>query len=330
MIWLAVGLCILLVILYGYELWRKRTLQSQLVYLQRKLDEIVSQPATPSTEKVLLVTGQSELRGLLRVVNDLLERARKSAADYAETEQAMRKMLSNVSHDLKTPLTVVLGYAEMLERSPDVSAEERQRLLGQIHRKTQEVLALMNAFFDLAKLEADDSGLPLFVLDAAELCRQRVLAYYDLLASEGYEVDIDLPGEPVWVYANEEALTRIVDNLLSNAVRYGAVGGYLGLSAKRSGSSVLIEVADRGPGIPLSEQPRVFERLYTLEDSRNRNVQGSGLGLTITKRLVERLGGSISLRSVPNVRTSFIVKLRWAEGASNRQEGSKKEVRIQT
>lgn len=323
MLWLAVGLAILFAIMYVRERLRNRSTRKHLLYIQSRLDEIADRSST-SMKRVQVVTEQAELRELLRAVNEWIDRAQRSASDYAMTEQAMRRMLSNVSHDLKTPLTVVLGYAEMLDRSPNLEPEERQRLLGQIYRKTQEVLALMNAFFDLAKLEADDSEMEMSLLDAGELARQRILAYYDLLALEGYEVHIDIPEGPLQVYANEEALSRILDNLLSNAVRYGVSGKYLGLSIRRQDTQIVIEVADRGPGIPLRDQKRIFERLYTLEDSRNKNVQGSGLGLTITKRLIERIGGSIVVRSMPGIRTTFTVSLRAAEEKISVSSGSKK------
>lgn len=312
-------LILLFLALFVNERRRSRATRKHLAYIAKKLDEIADRPE-PSSERVLLVTDQTELRELLGAINSWLDIAGQSASDYAMTEQAMRKMLSNVSHDLKTPLTVIMGYAEMLERNPDVPPEERARLLGQIHRKTREVLRLMDEFFDLAKLEADDSELPLAPMDVGELARMRILDYYDLLAADGYEVELDIPDAPLMAYANQEALSRILDNLLSNAVRYGRPGRYLGLTVKRQDAEILIEVSDRGPGIPLKDQARVFERLYTLEDSRNRNVQGSGLGLTITKRLVERLGGSIKLQSVPNVHTSFVVTMRESRTARAKQK----------
>ncbi len=291
--------------LYIGEKLRVRKLRRDLAYMNGKLTELAAKGSEIGRERLLVVAGEPELRELLQGLNLLLERAAQSSSDYVRTEQAMRRMLANVSHDLKTPLTVVMGYAEVLDRSPDFTEEERRAMLSQIYRKTVEVHERINAFFDLSKLESGDYDLPMSPVDAAELCRQRILGYFDLLADRGVEVDIRLPEQPVWIYANAEALDRILDNLLSNAISYGADGGYLGLHLKRADTVVTIDVIDRGRGIPASEQLRVFERMYTMEDSRNRGFQGSGLGLAIVKRLTERLGGTVSLTSEPGVRTVF-------------------------
>lgn len=225
----------------------------------------------------------------------------------------MRRMLSNVSHDLKTPLTVIMGYAEVLDKNSDLSEVERRRMLGKVYKKTIQVQELINAFFDLSKLESDDYDIPFSVVDVCEVCRQRILVYFDLLSEQNIKVVIRLPEEPVWVYTNEEALSRILDNLLSNAIRYGVDGGYLGLSLTPVKEEVRIDVIDRGRGIAEEDQERIFERMYTMDDSRNRSIQGSGLGLAITKRLTERLGGRISLVSTPSERTCFTVTLPKSE-----------------
>lgn len=309
MIWVLLILIFLLLILLLLAHLKNRAHRRELAYVARRLEQLVHEQ---DRGHIQVVTGTPELRSVLQGINELLDYARRSADDYVRTEQAMRKMLSNISHDLKTPLTVVLGYAEALSRNSEMPAEERERLLGKIHQKSLDVLELMNKFFDLAKLESGDYPLACERFDAADLCRQSILSYYDILAYRGFEVAIDIPDKPIWIYANGEALQRILDNLISNAIRYGADGKYLGLTLRTEGGFILFEVADRGKGIQEKEQSRVFERLYTLEDSRNREVQGSGLGLTITKRLAERMGGSIELKSRPGIHTVFTVKLRAA------------------
>lgn len=112
--------------------------------------------------------------------------------------------------------------------------------------------------------------------------------------------------------AHEEALDRILNNLLSNAVRHGGDGKVIGLGLREDERFVYVDVWDKGKGIREAHTDRVFERLYTLEDSRNRDYQGSGLGLTITKRLAEKMGGDILLDSRPHEKTTFTVKLRRA------------------
>ncbi|MNJ58294.1 Alkaline phosphatase synthesis sensor protein PhoR [compost metagenome] len=126
------------------------------------------------------------------------------------------------------------------------------------------------------------------------------------------EAVIEIPDHPIYAYGNEEALERIFANLLSNAIRYGRDGQTLGLTLFADESHVKVEIWDRGKGIQEQNLERVFERMFTLEESRNRSFQGSGLGLTITKRLVEAMDGTILLHSIPYQKTTFTIQLQRA------------------
>ncbi|MFC3749202.1 sensor histidine kinase [Paenibacillus sp. GCM10012306] len=299
---------LLLVVLWQYR--KSRTTARQLAYIHHKLNSILD---TCSQERLLLFSRNPELRVLLTDLNRLLDVNHKASMERVRLEKEMRSMLANVSHDLKTPLTVVLGYIETVLHDESMPARERDVMLHTIHRKAEEVISLMNTFFDLAKLEAGDRDIPLSRIDVNEVCRRNILSFYDMLSGQGSEVQIDIPDEAVYIMGNEEALDRILSNLLSNAINYGAAGGVLGLRLFTNGSQVNIEVWDRGKGITATHQNQVFERLYTLEDSRNRTYQGSGLGLTITKRLTEQMNGTIALVSKPHVRTAFTVSFSHIE-----------------
>lgn len=271
--------------------------------MKRILDEDTS-------EKLLLFTEDPELRLILTDFNRVLEYNQRILAERTGTEQAIRRMLSNISHDLKTPLTVVLGYIETLHLDPDMNADERAELLVKVHRKANEVMEMIRQFFDLAKLESGDQPLPLTRVDLNEVCRRNILAYYEVLTAKGIEVDIRIPEATIYAYANESALDRILNNLISNAIRYGIDGKHIGLTLREEQDQVCVDVWDRGKGIGEIHQSQVFERLYTLEDSRNKSYQGSGLGLTITKRLAQNMGGDIHLYSKPYEKTIFTVRLK--------------------
>ncbi|MGV8981760.1 sensor histidine kinase [Clostridium sp.] len=296
---------LLCIILFQYKIAKERTVG--LKYIGNKLNKIEKET---TNEKILVVTEDKAIRQLLVEINGLLDFSQKVFADYTKKEISMVKMLSNISHDLKTPLTVVLGYIETIKLDKDITREERELLLSKVHNKTLEVIELINKFFDLAKLESGDKEISISRININEVCRKNILDFYENLTGKGYEVDINIPETNIYVLGNIEALERIMNNLISNAIKYGSLGKYIGLNLSYDDNFSYVEIWDKGKGIDEINVEKVFERMYTLEDSRNKLYQGSGLGLTITKRLVEKLGGEIYLSSKPYARTSFTFKLK--------------------
>ncbi|MEC1900260.1 HAMP domain-containing histidine kinase [Bacillus atrophaeus] len=304
---LLIGAVIILAVVNMAQYQMKRSRDRSLEYITKKLNSLTEQhPAG----QILLLTDDRKLQALLVQINQLLDDNQKITARFTRTEHSMKRMLTNMSHDLKTPLTVVLGYIEAIQNDSDLADAERKALLEKLHQKTYEIIRLMNSFFDLAKLESGDKEIPITKIHINELCKKNILSFYDVVQAKGYEAAIDIPDIPVYAKGNEEALDRVFQNLLSNAIQYGGDGKVIGLSLSSDEQHVYISVWDRGKGIGEREQERVFERLYTLEESRNKSFQGSGLGLTITKRLVEQMGGAIALQSKPYERTAFIITLK--------------------
>ena len=183
-------------------------------------------------------------------------------------------------------------------------------MLEKTEQKAQSVLELINQFFTLAKIEAGDLVTELSRMDVCEICRESILDFYEILSEAGFQVEIMLPEQAVYVQGNQEALKRILFNLISNVVRYGSQGKYLGLFLRAEEREVYVDVVDRGKGIEKAFADRVFDRLFTMEDSRSRSIQGNGLGLTIAKNLALQLGGDLSLDSTPHVRTVFTLHLK--------------------
>ncbi|ACK59507.1 sensor histidine kinase [Bacillus thuringiensis] len=296
---------ILLCVIYMQYRMRKNS-SKNLRYTYEKLESIVNDK---TGETLLVMTDDLELQKLLVAINQLLDAKQKTNADHAKVEISMRKMLSNISHDLKTPLTVILGYTEMLNKDKTISKEEQQILLEKVHTKTLEVMELIHKFFDLAKLESGDKAIEMTKVNMNEVCREKILSFYDLVTTKGFQVHIDIPERNIYALGNVEVLGRVLNNLISNAITYGDDGKALGMTLRDDETSVYIDVWDKGKGIDESHIDKVFERMYTLEDSRNRLYQGSGLGLTITKRLVEVMDGKIHLSSKPYEKTIFTIVL---------------------
>ena len=289
---IAVLICI---VLYQQFAFRTGT-QIKLKKISQKLEEIQD---TDSDENVMVFTDNKVLMDLAAQINRLLENQRKVKVDYRRSEISSKKMLSNISHDIKTPMTVILGYLEIMRLN---SSGENEMLL-KVEQKAQRVMELINQFFTLAKLEAGDTQITISKIDVCEACRENVLDFYELLTQREFQVDVDIRG-------NKDALQRILFNLISNVVRYGSDGKYMGMFLRSDEKYIYIDVVDKGKGIERAFAQNVFERLFTMEDSRNREIQGNGLGLTIAQNLAHQLGGEIILESEPSVKTTFTVKLR--------------------
>ncbi len=274
----------------------------KLKEMTEKLTEILEQD---TDEQIMVFTDDKVLMDLCGQINLLLLDRQKMKADFRKQEIASKKVLSNISHDIKTPLTVILGYLEIM-RLRDCEDETLQK----VEAKAKQMMELIGQFFTLAKLEAGDKNIEMAKINISELCRENVLGYYDILMQKDYAVDIIIPEQQIFAQGDKESVNRILSNLLSNAIRYGSDGKYIGLFLREDLDFAYIDVMDKGKGIEKQFAASVFERLYTMEDSRNRSIQGNGLGLTIARNLARQMGGDILLQSEPGVRTVFTVKLQ--------------------
>lgn len=299
---LCICIAVLICIVVYQQFVFRRGIQKQLKEISQKLEKIQD---TDSDENIMMFTDEQALMELLVQINRLLENQRKMKVDYRRSQISAKKMLSNISHDIKTPMTVILGYLEIMR----INGDKEDEMLLKVEQKAKRVMELINQFFTLAKLEAGDMELEISRINICEVCRENILDFYELLKQKEFQVEVKIPEEAVFIMGNKEALHRILYDLISNVIRYGLDGRYLGLVLRSVKKDVYIDVIDKGKGIEKEFAGNVFERLFTMEDSRNRRIQGNGLGLTIAQTLAQQLGGEIVLESEPNVKTTFTVKL---------------------
>lgn len=286
-----------------YSMISHKATRSIIQNISNKLSQILDRN---SDEKMMIFTDDKAMIELITQINHMLEDRQLLNVEYRRGRQSSKQMLSNISHDIKTPLTVILGYLEIMS----LNAKENIAMLKKVENKALQVMELINNFFTLSKIEAGDTHIDISRINIKEITKENIIDFYDILTEKNIYVDIDIPQEDIFVYGNIDALNRVFFNLISNAILYGHDGKYLGITLRFDENYVFIDIIDKGKGIEKALVSSVFDRLYTTDDSRNRQFGGSGLGLAITKSLLERLDGDILLESTPYVQTVFTVKLR--------------------
>lgn len=269
----------------------------------RRIEETAEQISRGDDLKRRIETGErdDEIGRLARVFNRMLDRLESSF-------EAERRFTSDASHELRTPTAVILAQAEYsLER--DRSPEEYREALHTVQKQGRRMSALITDMLDYTRLEQSPERYPFTALDLSRLAREAA-EEFALLGVRGIAIETEIePG--VLVSGNAMLLSRLLRNLLSNAVRYGRENGYVCVGLCTAGGSAVLSVRDDGIGIAHEEQEKIFERYYRADVSRT--VQGTGLGLPMVRRIAQLHGGSVQLESEPGRGSTFRVELPLAE-----------------
>lgn len=221
-------------------------------------------------------------------------------------EQVRRDFAANVSHELKTPLTSISGFAELMENGMADNAQDVRRFAGRIYAEAQRLIALTDDIIRLSRIERTDTAENAPV-ELRALCDRAVETLR--FAAGQKQVEITVTGGPVSIRGDQQMLDELVTNLIDNAVKYNRPGGRVDVALSAQDGLVCLRVADTGIGIPKEHQERIFERFYRVDKSRSKQTGGTGLGLSIVKHIVERHGGSITLQSAPGEGTAVTVRL---------------------
>jgi two-component system OmpR family sensor kinase len=217
-----------------------------------------------------------------------------------ESKETLKRFAADASHELRTPLTSVLGYLDVLDESGDKDPALRRRALEAMREEGARMARLVENLLILARLDAQRE-MSSELVDLAALAREAAGNY------PGRRIEVYATGPPVTVFADREALRRVISNLLSNAVKHTPPDKDISVSVAREGREAILRVADEGPGIPEEALPHVFERFYRAESSRT--GEGSGLGLAIAQETVEALGGRIEAESALGEGSTFTLCL---------------------
>lgn len=246
-------------------------------------------------------------------MNKIIESLQKINEENKRSEESRKKMISNISHDLRTPLTSMLGYLELIledrniEDRNDLSDKKKEEYLRIVYNKGNYLYDLMEEFFQVSKLDSNDMRLEIKKVNVSEIIRENIISFFSEIQKLNIQPEINIPNEDVYILGDEKALNRIFTNLINNALKHGMKATIIGAKLNYDDKDIIINIYDNGAGIPDDEINYVFDRLYTVEKSRSLNSKGSGLGLTIVKKLVEALDGKITVCSNPFEKTTFTV-----------------------
>lgn len=299
---------VLLAALLAALIWQRsryKKLQKEINYISSRLENL---PVASENGFVLLPTDHTCIKNLGTVLNNLLQDFYIKKSEFTQSQKAMAQVLTNISHDIRTPLTVLKGNSEMLAmETEDFSVPENIRSMAvKINQKADDLITTINDYFTMSKITSGDLPLLLQKENISGLCRDTILDYYDLLEKQQFDVDIQIPDAPVFAYTDKDALQRILKNLIDNAVRHGGDGRYLALRLTSANGTCMIEIEDHGKGMSLQQQKQIFTRNYTTAARSS----GSGLGLTISQQLAAQMGARLQVHSIPNEQTVFSIIMK--------------------
>lgn len=220
-----------------------------------------------------------------------------------ELDRLKSEFVSTVSHDLRTPLTTIQGYVELLGRVGPLN-DVQQSFVDRALTSLDHVTALISDLLDIGRIEAG-YDLEMQKLRLDELIRLTVDATQPHAVSIGINLTSDLPRFPVWVWGNTRRLRQVLDNLIGNAIKYNRPLGWVKVSARQQEDHVVVAVEDSGIGIPPGEESKIFDRFYRVQSPETQNVQGTGLGLAIVKSVIGKHKGRIWVDSEPGVGSTF-------------------------
>lgn len=222
---------------------------------------------------------------------------------FKELDRLKSEFVSTVSHDLRTPLTTIQGYIDLLERVGPLS-EEQRNFVEKALTSLSHITALITDLLDIGRIEAG-YDLDMRLCNMNELVEQTVAAHKIQIEQQDLRLCVDLPERPAWVLGNGRRLRQVLDNLMSNALKYNRPDGWIKIAVESDDKYVTVRVQDNGIGIPIEEQPKIFERFYRVQSPETGTISGTGLGLAIVKSVIEKHKGRIWVKSYPDKGSVF-------------------------
>lgn len=298
------GVGILLALLMGIVLTKRITGPvTEMVHVAEALRQ-------GNYDKKVKKISHDEFGKLGETLNRLGSELTSKIDDLHRLEKVRRDFVANVSHEIKTPLTSIKGYIETLLSGADEDKSIRRRFLEKIDRNANRLANIVQDILSLAKIEAGEAAFKPVPVDLLPILSGVIGRYEDSASAKGIKISFRAQAHMLMVLGDKESLIQVIDNLLSNGIKYTPETGKVAINVKQVDDKVILEVTDTGIGIPEEDLERIFERFYRVDKARSRDLGGTGLGLSIVKHLISAMHGEINVESKPGSGSKFTVKLQ--------------------
>ena len=270
----------------------------------REMENALSEISRGNGNRRLLAKQNDLTAPLSYQINQIVSGYEDQIAAMRRTDEMNKQLMTSLSHDVRTPLTTLIGYLDAVQRGI-VTGKEREDYVRVAQRKAYDLKEYIDVLFDWFKLNSNELQFDVRPLEVMELTREILKDWIPILEEKRIIHDIYIPDAPCVVNLDADAYRRVLNNLIQNVVSHSQAE-HIEITLETDGREFSLCVSDNGIGISQGDLPHIFDRLYKCD--MGRAEKGSGLGLSITKQIVEKLGGSISVESVPKEKTAFTIQ----------------------
>lgn len=302
---ISIALVFFIISIVAYSIWTAKKFKKPL----SKIDNALGKVIEGDYEEKLVLDGEKEFIVISDTINYLIDKLKASREENKKIEESKTRMLIDLSHDIKTPITTIRGFSAALYENLIEEEEQRKRYYKTIYNKSEKVGELVDDLFEFVKLESVQYKLKLEVVDICEFLRQLIAEYFDEISEREFDLVVNIPEIVIELKIDKRLFKRVISNLIDNSLKYNPSGTRLKIELRDLGRSIVIEVSDNGVGIPDDIKDTLFDP-FVRGDSSRKSDGGSGLGLSIAKKIVENHNGEISIVKRKNDdKTIFYIRM---------------------
>lgn len=269
-----------------------------------EMEEALEEVAEGNGNRKLLANQSDLTAPLAYKINLIISGYENRIAAMKRMDGTNKQLMTNLSHDVRTPLTTLIGYLDAAHKGL-VTGDERDVYMKTARKKAHYLKEYIDTLFDWFRLNSGEFTLSIKDIEATELTRDILKDWIPVFEERGIKFNIDIPEQPYFIRLDQNGYARVINNLVQNVISHSKATSIEIVMQQKNGTNEIC-VSDNGIGISKEDLQHVFDRLYKCD--KGRSAKGSGLGLSITQEIVEKMGGFISAESIPNQKTTFIIQ----------------------